>query len=75
MDTSDHENEPPAANTGYTPGWDLGTRFRNTFNYMMGNMTVQGQTQWLRDTDIRNELKDCKTCETRRDFLLAYSMF
>lgn len=73
MDSSTQQNEPPAKNTGYTAGWDLGTRFRNTFNYMMGNMTVEGQNQWLRDGDIHDESKDCANCEKRRDYLLKNS--
>ena len=62
------------AKTGYTPGEDSTTRWRNFFSLLAGNMTPEGKAQYKRDRDIRHEDADCRRCEKHRDFLLKYSM-
>ena len=60
-------------NTGYTPGEDSNTRWRNWFSLLTGQMTDEGKEQYRKDRDIRHEETDCKRCEKYRDHLLKYS--
>ena len=59
--------------TGYTPGEDSTTRWRNWFSLLMGQMTDEGKEQYRYDRDTRFEEEDCKRCEKHRDYLLKYS--
>lgn len=67
---------PTAQNpgTGYTPGDDAWTQWRNIFAILTGKMTDEGKEQFRVARDIRNEAADCKSCEGHRDYLLQYSM-
>lgn len=60
-------------NTGFTPGDDTSTKWRNTFNLLLGRMTDEGMVQFKKDRDDRNEKEDCERCEKHRDYLLKYS--
>lgn len=60
--------------TGYTPGDDSGTRWRNTMNLLLGRLTDEGVAQYKKGRDDRYEKEDCKRCEKHRDFMLKYSM-
>lgn len=73
MTMDSDEEKLTAADTGYVPGWDFGSRWRNTFSYLTGKMNIEGQRQWRRDSDLHYEESDCKSCEKHRDHLLAYS--
>lgn len=72
------EAEPPSESTskdtGYTPGDDTFTKWRNIFAILSGSMTDQGKEQFRVDRDERNEESDCKRCEKQRDYLLQYSV-
>lgn len=72
------EAEPPSKSTskdtGYTPGDDTFTKWRNIFAFLSGSMTDQGKEQFRLDRDERNEESDCKRCEKQRDYLLQYSV-
>ena len=72
------EAEPPAKSaskdTGYIPGNDTFTKWRNIFAVLSGSMTDEGTEQFRLDRDERNEKSDCKRCEKQRDYLLQYSM-
>ncbi|KAI4158706.1 MAG: hypothetical protein LQ342_007227 [Letrouitia transgressa] len=59
--------------TGYIPGDGLFTRWHNTFRALTGHMTREGQLQWKRDMDDRNEQSDIEKCRKYREFLLQYS--
>lgn len=59
--------------TGYTPGDDAWTQWRNIFAILAGKMTDEGKEQFRVARDIRNEAADCKSCEDHRDYLLQYS--
>ena len=61
--------------TGFTPGDDIGTRWRNTFSLLMGRMNEQGKEQYLKARDDRYEESDCKWCEDKRDYMLKYSNY
>ena len=60
-------------NTGYIPGDDAWTRWRNWFSILTGKMDQEGLEQYVRARDIRMEVADCKRCEKQRDYLLQYS--
>ena len=60
--------------TGYTPGDDGTTRWRNFFSLLTGTMTDAGKAQYKTDRDLQHEEADCKRCEKHRDHLLQYSM-
>ena len=64
---------PESKDTGFTPGDDGWTRWRNTFALMMGRLSPEGQKQYLKARDDRMEEKDCKNCEKWRDNCLSYS--
>ena len=73
--TSNEPLEPAKAEaTGYTPGDDGWTRWRNFFSVLTGQMTDAGKAQYRHDRDVRHEATDCERCEKYRDFVLAYSM-
>lgn len=61
--------------TGYIPGDDLWTQWRNIFAILTGKMSEEGKEQFRIARDIRNEAADCKRCEEQRDYLLKYSKF
>ena len=61
------------SNTGYIPGDDTWTQWRNIFAILTGKMTDEGKEQFRVSRDIRNEAADCKRCEDQRDYLLSYS--
>lgn len=75
------ESQPPGVNptskiskdTGYLPGDDAWTQWRNIFSILSGKMTDEGKEQYRLARDIRNEAVDCKRCEDQRDYLLQYS--
>ena len=64
---------PESKDTGFIPGDDRWTRWRNRFAIMMGRMSPEGQMQYLNARDDRMEESDCKRCEQWRDECLAYS--
>lgn len=59
---------------GFKPGDDTWTQFGNAYRILMGKMTPEGQEQFRKARDDRNEVEDCKRCEDQRDYLLQYSM-
>jgi inner membrane protease ATP23 len=61
--------------TGYVPGDDIYTQFRNIFSVVTGKMSDEGKEQFRMAKAIRNEAADCKRCEDQRDFLLQYSQY
>ncbi|GAD98294.1 hypothetical protein NFIA_083300 [Paecilomyces variotii No. 5] len=69
MDSSDKTKN----DTGYIPGDDAWTQWRNIFSILTGKMTDEGKEQFRVARDIRNEAADCKRCEEQRDYLLQYS--
>lgn len=72
------EPEPRSSSsndTGYIPGDDLWTQWRNIFAILTGKMSEEGKEQFRIARDIRNEAADCKRCEEQRDYLLKYSKF
>lgn len=74
---SDAELSKPSEpkDTGYTPGDDSGTRWRNTFNLLLGRLTDEGRAQYKKGRDDRYEKEDCEKCEKHRDYVLKYSMY
>ena len=75
---SDSQSPSPtgkSGDTGYSPGDDSWTQWRNIFAIMSGKMTDEGKEQFRVARDIRNEAADCKRCEDQRDYLLQYSEF
>ncbi|KAI9791078.1 MAG: Mitochondrial inner membrane protease atp23 [Peltula sp. TS41687] len=59
--------------TGYIPGNDAWTRWRNTFMLLTGRLTDEGRAQYRHDRDTLFEKQDCQRCEKHRDYLLQYS--
>jgi len=59
--------------SGYEPGDDSWTRWRNLFSLITGSMSDEGKEQYRVARDIRNEASDCQRCEDQRDYLLKYS--
>ncbi|THC91674.1 hypothetical protein EYZ11_008869 [Aspergillus tanneri] len=59
--------------TGYTPGNDVWTQWRNIFAMLSGKMSDEGKEQFRVARDVRNEVADCKRCEDQRDYLLQWS--
>ena len=57
----------------YIPGDDSFTRWRNTFNLLLGRLSDEGIAQYLEKLDDRFEQRDCDRCEKFRDSLLKYS--
>ncbi|PGH17978.1 mitochondrial inner membrane protease ATP23 [Polytolypa hystricis UAMH7299] len=59
--------------TGFIPGDDTFTKWRNIFTILTGQMSAEGRQQYLDAKDIRDEAADCRRCENHRDYLLKYS--
>ncbi|KAG0156555.1 hypothetical protein PDIDSM_3736 [Penicillium digitatum] len=59
--------------TGFLPGDDTWTQFRNIYSILTGKMSNEGIEQFRVARDTRNEEADCKRCEDQRDYLLQYS--
>jgi hypothetical protein len=59
--------------TGFIPGDDTWTQFRNIYSILTGKMSNEGIEQFRVARDDRNEAADCKRCEDQRDYLLQYS--
>lgn len=59
--------------TGFIPGDDTYTQFRNIYRILTGKMSSEGIEQFRVARDLRNESADCKRCEDQRDYLLQYS--
>lgn len=66
-------SKPGNQDTGYIPGDDTWTQWRNIFSILAGRMTDEGKEQFRVARDIRNEAADCKRCEDQRDYLLQFS--
>ena len=65
---------PESKDTGFRPGDDAGTRWRNTFTLLTGGMTPEGRQQYRKARDDHHEEADIARCEKYRDYLLSYSM-
>lgn len=74
MSDAEPSQSPTPTETGYTPGDDGFTRWRNTFNLLLGRMTDEGAKQYKKDRDDRYVDEHCQRCEKHRDWLLQYSM-
>ena len=74
MATSESPSPGGPKLTGYIPGDDAWTRWRNWFSILAGKMDQEGLEQYVCARDIRMEEADCKRCEKQRDYLLQYSM-
>lgn len=59
--------------TGYTFTDDHWLRYRNTFRYLTGRLTAEGERQYKKGRDDRYAAADCRRCEEQRDYLLQYS--
>ncbi|OQD79551.1 hypothetical protein PENANT_c048G03178 [Penicillium antarcticum] len=59
--------------TGFIPGDDTWTQFRNIYSILTGKMSNEGIEKFRVARDTRNEAADCKRCEEQRDYLLQYS--
>ncbi|KAJ5365039.1 hypothetical protein N7517_007925 [Penicillium concentricum] len=59
--------------TGFLPGDDTWTQFRNIYSILTGKMSNEGVEKFRVARDTRNEEADCKRCEDQRDYLLQYS--
>ena len=66
---------PTPKDTGYTPGEDSFSKWRNVFSILTGQMTPEGKEQYRLARDLRNEEADCQRCEKQRDYLFKYSLF
>lgn len=66
-------NDKP--DTGFKPGDDTWTQFRNIYSILTGKMSAEGVEQFRVARDIRNEAADCKRCEDQREYLLQYSEY
>ena len=62
-----------SSETGYTFTSDPWIRWRNTFRYLTGQLTPEGNRQYKQGRDERFAAADCKRCEDQRDYLLQYS--
>ena len=72
--SNDKNNEAPETrDTGYRPGDDSWTRWRNTFALLSGNLSPEGVRQYQKKRDDRYEEEDCRRCEKFRDHLLSRS--
>ena len=73
--------EPPKSEkkapsrTGYTYTDDPWLRTRNTFRYLTGRLTAEGERQYLEARNERYSERDCQRCEKQRDYLLQYSIY
>ncbi|MCJ1307402.1 Mitochondrial inner membrane protease atp23 [Agyrium rufum] len=59
--------------TGYTPGDDTWTRWRNLASILTGQMNDAGIEAYREEASKRNEAADIARCEKQRDYLLQYS--
>ncbi|KAI4230442.1 MAG: hypothetical protein L6R36_000071 [Xanthoria steineri] len=59
--------------SGFVPGDDFTAQWINYFRLVFGRMTDDGERQWKKARDLRNEATDCAKCEKHRDYLLNYS--
>ena len=75
MSEAEPSSKSTSTNTGYTPGDDTFTKWRNVFAILTGSMTDDGKEQFRVDRDARNEASDCTRCEKQRDYLLQYSIY
>lgn len=57
----------------YIPSDDGFTRWRNTFNLLLGRLSNEGIAQYWEKRDDRMQQQDCDRCEKFRDSLLQYS--
>ncbi|KAI9879440.1 MAG: Mitochondrial inner membrane protease atp23 [Pleopsidium flavum] len=73
MPEAEPPSNPSSKDTGYTPGDDNFSRWRNVFAILTGSMTQEGKELYRVARDERNEEADCKRCEKQRDYLLQYS--
>lgn len=62
-----------SSETGYNFTSDPWIRWRNTFRYLTGQLTEEGNRQYKQGRDERFAAADCKRCEDQRDYLLQYS--
>ncbi|KAL8674799.1 MAG: hypothetical protein Q9168_000780 [Polycauliona sp. 1 TL-2023] len=60
-------------NSGFVPGDNFTAIWINRFRLALGLMTYDGEDQWKKARDIRDEAKHCARCEKHRDYLLNYS--
>lgn len=72
--TGSDASDKKQKSTGFTPGDDILTHFRNIYAGITGKMTPEGVEQFRLARDLRNEEADCRRCESQRDYLLNYSM-
>jgi len=72
--SDDESNTEPKTETGFIPGDDSWTRWRNTFTLLSGGMSPEGRMQYRKARDDRYEEADIKRCKKYRDYLLSYSM-
>lgn len=75
MATSDDQKPNNPKSTGFIPGDDAGTRWRNWYAVLTGKMNEKGREQYVEARDTRNEEADCKRCEKQRDYLLQFSKY
>jgi inner membrane protease ATP23 len=73
MATSENQKPDNPESTGFIPGEDAGTRWRNWYAILTGKMNEKGLEQYVQARDLRNEEADCKRCEKQRDYLLQFS--
>ncbi|GKZ27987.1 mitochondrial inner membrane protease atp23, partial [Aspergillus brasiliensis] len=71
-ETSNSGSQSGKQDTGFLPGDDTWTQWRNIFSILAGRMTDEGKEQFRVARDIRNEAADCKRCEDQRDYLLQF---
>lgn len=72
-DAAEPSKKPDPKKKEYIPGDDGFTRWRNTFNLLLGRLSDEGVAQYIKKRDDRLEEEDCKRCENHRDWLLQYS--
>lgn len=70
---SEPSKKPDPNKKDYIPGGDGFTRWRNTFNLLLGRLSDEGVAQYIKKRDDRFEEEDCRRCEQHRDWLLQYS--
>ena len=71
--TAGNASSDGKSDTGFIPGDDVWTQFRNIYTILTGKMSAEGIEQFRVARDVRNEAADCKRCEDQRDYLLQYS--
>jgi len=67
------QSVPGPKDTGYQFTDDPWIRWRNTWKYVTGGLTPEGEKQYAKGRDDRLEQQDCQRCEQQRDYLLQYS--